>query len=86
MSVSQSPLSSTHPGQVWPQLTADRRRQAIRCLAQLALNVVTAKAQCVLPEVSHEQHPEFTTQTTRRSPHAPGVYLRPPVNADAGAR
>lgn len=64
MTVSQSLFSLTTPGQVWPHLSAERQHQAIRCLAQLALNVVTAEADRVLLEVPHE-HPDSTTQIAR---------------------
>ncbi len=54
--------SLTLPTQVWPQLTADRQHRAIRCLAQLAFNVVTASSDHNVSEVDHE-HPNRNTQT-----------------------
>ncbi len=55
-------LSPTTPSQVWSQLTAECRHRAIWCVAQLALNRVTADPDRVLPEVTHE-HPDHTPQT-----------------------
>ena len=62
MMMSSVLLLPTAPSQVWSQLTAECRHRAIRCVAQLALNVVTADSDRVLPEVTHE-HPNRTPQT-----------------------
>ena len=64
MTVTQSSLSLTTPTQVWSHLAADRRHRAIRCVAQLAFNVVTADANPSSREVPDE-HSQSTTQTAR---------------------
>ncbi len=85
MSTSQPLLSPITPGQVWRQLAAERRQRAIRCLAQLALHAVTARAEPAAQEVSHER-PRPNAQIARLASPAPGVDLHPPVDPAAGAR
>lgn len=62
MNDSQAVLPLTVPGQVWPQLTAERQHRAVRCLAQLAFHVITATVDHSPQEVSDER-PNTDTQT-----------------------
>lgn len=41
------------PAQVWARLAADYRARAIRLMAQLAFNLVTAKADSPIKESDH---------------------------------
>lgn len=54
------------PSQVWPQLTTDLKRHAIRLLAQLAFDRVTAHTECCTPEeeVTHAVDTEYTQNHT----------------------
>ena len=56
-------LSGTPPAQIWALLTDDRQRQAIRCMAQITIQGISASVDHSVPEVPHEQHCTLQNQS-----------------------
>ncbi len=54
---------SISPTHIWVSLAADRRRQTLRLMAQLAFNHITAESKTSFPEKTHAIPP-----STQNSP------------------
>lgn len=63
MSVQPSPVTSlVSPAQVWARLAADLQARAIRLMAQLAFNLVAARAEWPVKEETHHAIPPYAPQ------------------------